>query len=129
MGGRGRRSCVATLGRGTLDDPGLPARATGSDPAAGAKLAGSLPERQASVGGTTAPAGRVDYIYRPWRLVIEADSRRFHWSWLDVQADHRRDLILMAAGYRIVRVNWHQLIAEPELFVAAVRAFLREVAA
>jgi hypothetical protein len=88
-----------------------------------------LPERQASVGGTTAPAGRVDYIYRPVRLVIEADSRRYHSSWLDVQADHRRDLLLMAAGYSIVRVNWHQLIGEPELFLEAVRAFLRDVAA
>jgi hypothetical protein len=88
-----------------------------------------LPDRQASIGGTTAPAGRVDYIYRPFRLVIEADSRRHHSSWLDVQADHRRDLILMAAGYRIVRVNWHQLIGEPELFIAAVKSFLRDVAA
>jgi hypothetical protein len=97
-----------------------------------AVLAGAglpLPARQASVGGTTAPAGRVDYIYRPFRLVIEADSRRYHSSWLDVQADHRRDLLLMAAGYRIVRVNWHQLIGEPNLFLAAVRAFLRDVAA
>lgn len=44
-------------------------------------------------------------------------------------ADHRRDLLLSAAGYRIVRVNWHQLIGEPELFVAALSAFLREAAA
>jgi hypothetical protein len=88
-----------------------------------------LPERQASIGGTTAPAGRVDHLYRPARVVIEADSRRHHSSWLDVQADHRRDLLLMAAGYRIIRVNWHQLIGEPELFLAAVRAFLRDVAA
>lgn len=35
----------------------------------------------------------------------------------------------MAAGYSIVRVNWHQLIGEPELFLAAVRAYLREAAA
>ena len=88
-----------------------------------------LPERQQWVGGTTAPTGRVDCIYRPARVVIEADSRRHHSSWLDVQADHRRDLVLMAAGYRIVRVNWHQLIGEPEPFVAAVKTFLRDAAA
>jgi very-short-patch-repair endonuclease len=85
------------------------------------------PERQVSVGGTTAAAGRVDIVYREPRVVIEADSRRYHSSWLDVQADHRRDLLLNAAGWRIIRVNWHQLIAEPELFVAAVRAFLAQV--
>lgn len=97
-----------------------------------AVLAGAgleLPERQALVGGTTAPAGRVDYLYRPARVVIEADSRRHHSSWLDQQADHRRDLQLMAAGYRVIRVNWHQLIGEPELFVAAVRAVIRTAAA
>jgi len=87
------------------------------------------PERQASVGGTTAPIGRVDFIFRAARLVIEADSRRHHWSWLDVEADHRRDLLLAAAGWTIVRVNWHQLVQEPELFVAAVRAHLRRAAA
>jgi very-short-patch-repair endonuclease len=88
-----------------------------------------LPERQQRVGGTRAPAGRVDYLYRPARVVIEADSRRHHSSWLDVQADHRRDLLLLAAGYRVIRVNWHQLIREPELFIAAVKTLLREAAA
>ena len=62
-------------------------------------------------------------------LVIEADSRRHHPSWLDVEADHRRDLLLAAAGWTIVRVNWHQLLQEPELFIAAVRAHLRRAAA
>jgi very-short-patch-repair endonuclease len=88
-----------------------------------------LPKRQQAVGATTAPAGRVDYLYRPAKVVIEADSRRHHSSWLDVQADHRRDLLLAAAGYRIIRVNWYQLIGEPELFIAAVKTFLRLAAA
>jgi very-short-patch-repair endonuclease len=86
------------------------------------------PERQQWVGGTTAPVGRVDFVYRAARVVIEADSRRYHSAWLDVQADHRRDLLLNVAGWRIIRVNWHQLIAEPELFVAAVNAFRRAAA-
>jgi hypothetical protein len=83
------------------------------------------PDRQVWIGGTQAPAGRVDFVYRPARLVIEADSRRHHSSWLDVQADHRRDLLLIAAGWRIIRVNWHQLVQEPELFTTAVQAALR----
>lgn len=88
------------------------------------------PVRQASVGSTQAPVGRVDYVYRPERVVLEADSRRHHSSWLDVQADHRRDLLLTAAGWRVIRVDWHQLVEEPELFVAALRAILaRAVAA
>ena len=89
----------------------------------------ALPARQEWVGGTEAPAGRVDFVYREARVVIEADSRRHHSSWLDVQADHRRDLLLTAAGWRIIRVNWHQLIKEPELFISAVKAFCRRAAA
>ncbi len=87
------------------------------------------PDRQEWVGGTRAPAGRVDFVFREARVVIEADSRRHHSSWLDVQADHRRDLLLAAAGWRVVRVNWHQLVEEPQLFAAAVRAMLRRPAA
>lgn len=87
------------------------------------------PDRQEWVGGTKAPVGRVDFVYRAARVVIEADSRRYHSSWLDVQADHRRDLLLAAAGWTIVRVNWHQLLGEPELFVGAMRALLTAVAA
>ena len=88
-----------------------------------------IPERQVSVGGTRAPVGRVDFVYREARLVVEADSRRHHSSWLDVQADHRRDLLLRAAGWQVIRVNWHQLIEEPELVVRAIKVGLKPVAA
>lgn len=87
------------------------------------------PARQASVGGTSAPVGRVDFAFHRARVVIEADSRRHHSSWSDQQADNRRDLLLAAAGWRIIRVNWHQLITEPELLIAAVTAFLGDAAA
>jgi very-short-patch-repair endonuclease len=87
------------------------------------------PTRQVSVGGTQAPIGRIDFAYAPAKILIEADSRRHHSSWSDQQADHRRDLLLAAAGWRVVRVNWHQLIKEPELFIAAVTALLGDVAA
>ena len=87
------------------------------------------PTRQVSVGGTAAPIGRVDFTYAPANVLIEADSRRHHSSWSDQQADHRRDLLLAAAGWRVVRVNWHQLIKEPELFIAALIALVGDVAA
>lgn len=87
------------------------------------------PTRQVSVGGTRAPIGRIDFAYVPAKILIEADSRRHHSSWSDQQADHRRDLLLAAAGWRVIRVNWHQLIREPELFIAALTALLGDVAA
>jgi len=87
-----------------------------------------LPERQVEVGGTTAPIGRVDFLYRHLRLVIEADSRQWHGNWLATEADHRRDALLVAAGFQVIRTNWQQLLTEPELFVNAVRAVFRREA-
>ena len=87
-----------------------------------------LPRRQASVGGTTAPIGRIDFLYPGPPLVIEADGKSFHKTWSVTEADQRRGLLLTAAGFRLIRVNWRQLTVEPELFVAAVRAVLAEAA-
>src|SRR5581483_7435991 len=53
-----------------------------------------LPTKQRNVGGSTTPIGRVDFLYAAARLVIEADSKRHHSSWLDQEADNRRDLQL-----------------------------------
>jgi very-short-patch-repair endonuclease len=86
------------------------------------------PVRQREVGGTMAPVGRVDLAYPTARFLIEADSKRHHSSWLDVVADRQRDAKLTAAGFIILRVTWYQLVHEPELFVAAVRAVLRRAA-
>ncbi|MEY2478195.1 MAG: hypothetical protein QOG87_3510 [Actinomycetota bacterium] len=87
-----------------------------------------LPVRQAEVGGTTAPVGRIDFLYRVARLVIEADSKQYHGNWLATEADHRRDKLLIAAGYQVIRTNWHELIEEPDLLVNAVRAVLQRAA-
>ena len=87
------------------------------------------PVRQEWVGGTQAPVGRVDFVYAGPRVIIEADSRRYHSAWLDVQADHRRDLLLTAGGWRVIRVNWHQLVDDPALFVDALTATMAPTAA
>ena len=78
-----------------------------------------LPERQ-RVLGDDHPVGRVDFVYLDARLVIEADSRRHHTALLDADQDRWRDLELTAAGFRVIRVTWHQLVHEPERFVAAL---------
>jgi hypothetical protein len=87
-----------------------------------------VPEKQQWVGDDAAAIGRVDFLYRRERLVIEADSARHHSSWLDSQADRRRDLALAAGGYTVIRVTWRQLVDEPEKFVAAVRGALLRAA-
>lgn len=82
---------------------------------------GEQPRRQASVGGTHAPIGRVDFVFESARLVVEADSQRFHGSWLDIERDRQRDALLLAAGWQVLRVTWRQLVDRPGEVLAAIR--------
>lgn len=86
------------------------------------------PARQLRLGGEDVPLGRVDFAYREGRLVIEADSRRHHSSWLDQEADRRRDAALAAEGWQVLRVTWDQLTHRPDEVVAAVRGVLARAA-
>ena len=132
MGRRGRRG--SALFRKILDDHGaashVPTESEIEDLVLAVLASAGLPapDRQVVLGDDAAPIGRVDFLYRNVRLVIEADSRTFH-SWLDAENDRRRDALLMAAGYRVLRITWRSLREEPEVFVAAVRAILSEAQA
>lgn len=72
---------------------------------------------------------RVDFAWRAERLVLEADSRRWHGTARAFENDRRRDQRLTRAGWRVVRVTWRQLRDEPEWVVRLVADLLRERAA
>ena len=82
-------------------------------------------ELQKVVGGTSAPAGRVDMVDMEHLIVIEADSERYHASWLNTIEDRRRDRILTAAGFHVSRVTWWELTTDHRPFVAEIRALQR----
>ncbi len=50
------------------------------------------PDRQVDLGGALAWIGRVDFVWRAERLVVETDGRAFHDSPSDREADEHRDL-------------------------------------
>lgn len=52
--------------------------------------------------------GRVDLVVKG-KLVVECDSRRHHSSPKDWEEDRRRDLILHAMGYVVVRLSYDQI--------------------
>lgn len=89
----------------------------------------ALPSRQVEVGGTTAPIGRIDFLYREFGIVIEADSKRWHGNWVATEADHERDALLTAAGFHVIRTNYQQLVERPDLFVNALKGAMARVAA
>lgn len=68
----------------------------------------------------------VDFFWRAERLIAEIDGYAFHSSPASFEADRRRDAELMAAGYRVVRVTWRQIVSEPEaVLVHLAKALVR----
>lgn len=53
--------------------------------------------------------GRVDWLIRDVRLVLECDSFEWHGTWHRRKADLRRDRRLVAAGYVVLRFSWEDV--------------------
>jgi very-short-patch-repair endonuclease len=70
------------------------------------------PEANISIGGF-----EVDFVWQRERVVVEVDGFAFHSSPASFESDRRRDAVLAAQGYLVVRVTWHQLVEEPEATV------------
>ncbi|HET9198049.1 MAG TPA: DUF559 domain-containing protein [Solirubrobacterales bacterium] len=65
-----------------------------------------------------------DFLWRDARLIVEADSRRVHDTVAAFEKDRRRDQILAAAGYTVIRVTWRQLREEPAELVKTLSTLL-----
>lgn len=68
-----------------------------------------------------AGVGRVDLVLDGW-LVVECDSEEFHRGWVSQKRDRRRDLLLAARGYASLRPIAEDILWNPELVSAALRA-------
>jgi very-short-patch-repair endonuclease len=70
----------------------------------------------------------VDFLWRQERLVVEIDGRAFHSSDRTFESDRRRDAVLLAAGLRVMRVTWRQIVSEPEALLVRLTRTLIAVA-
>jgi predicted transcriptional regulator of viral defense system len=61
----------------------------------------------------------VDFCWPDRRLIAEADSWDFHGTRAAFERDRRRDQLLTAAGWTVVRFTWRQLRDAPHLVLAA----------
>ena len=84
------------------------------------------PDKQVPLGDDRL-IGRVDFVYRDARLVIEVDSG-FHDGPDDRHNDRWRDNDLLAAGWRVIRVRYRDLVREPDRVVEVIRRALRAAA-
>jgi len=73
--------------------------------------------------------GRVDLLFREYRLVVELDSAIHHSALVDRRADTERTHRLRAAGWRVKRVSWWDLVERPDEIVAEVLALCALAAA
>ena len=71
------------------------------------------PEHNVAAGGHV-----VDLMWREQRLVAEVDGYAYHSGRAAFERDRSRDAELLAAGYRVLRVTWRQLVERPEAVVA-----------
>lgn len=81
------------------------------------------PETQAPVSGF-----RVDFLWRDSRLVVETDGLRYHRTAADQAKDRRRDQVLAAAGYTVLRFTYAQVVERPSEVAATLAAVVARAA-
>lgn len=65
-----------------------------------------------------------DFLWRDARLIVEADSHRVHGTASAFEEDRRRDQLLTAAGWTVIRITWRQVLNEPQRLTHTLRALV-----
>jgi hypothetical protein len=66
----------------------------------------------------------VDALWERQQVIVELDSRGVHGTKKRFESDRQRDRILVAEGWRTMRVTWRQLRDEPEAIAADLKLAL-----
>lgn len=66
----------------------------------------------------------IDCLWERERVALELDGRGVHGTPKRFESDRQRDRILVAEGWRTMRVTWRQLREEPQQIVADLRLAL-----
>ena len=65
-----------------------------------------------------------DFLWRDRRLAIEADSERWHEHKLVREHDADKQAILEANGWRVLRIDYQQVVRRPQQTLGRIRAAL-----
>jgi uncharacterized protein DUF559 len=84
-----------------------------------------FPEREVDLGDADQWIGRVEFVYRTERVLIEIDSRLHHSALLDFEHDRERDNRFAADGYRVLRITYVMMKERPRDVERIVRRALR----
>ena len=67
----------------------------------------------------------VDVFWPDQRLIVEIDGFAYHSTRQAFERDRARDAALQAAGYRVIRFTWRQIVYDSYALVAQLSALLR----
>ncbi len=67
-----------------------------------------------------------DFLWREARLIVEADSRRFHDTDSAFLNDRRREQRLQLVGWRVSHCTWEQVEHEPTQLAHTIRRLLAQ---
>ena len=88
-----------------------------------------VPEPEVNV-WLSAPDGRryqADFLWRGSRLIVEADSRRFHDTDSAFVDDRKREQQLELAGWRVSRCTWEEVEHEPRRLALTVKGLIAQL--
>jgi len=68
----------------------------------------------------------IDALWERERLAVELDGRGVHGTTKRFETDRQRDRILVAEGWKTMRVTWRQLQEEPAAIAADLELALRQ---
>lgn len=86
----------------------------------------TVPEPEVNV-WLAAPDGKryqVDFLWRDSKLIVEADSRRFHDTDSAFVANRKRQQQLELAGWRVSSCSWEEVEQEPRRLALTVQGLL-----
>jgi predicted transcriptional regulator of viral defense system len=86
----------------------------------------NLPQPEVNV-WLDVPGGKplqADFLWRGARLIVEADSRKFHDTASAFEYDRKREQRFQAAAWRLSRCTWSQIEREPRRLAATIRSLL-----
>ena len=79
------------------------------------------PERQVDLGDDDGWIGRVDFLFRGSRIVVEVDGSEFHDGLVDRRHDEARDARFTAAGWHVLRFRWGDVVNRPAAVARSIR--------
>ena len=110
---------TGALARATAAEPKLTRSELEARFLALARAAGlTEPEVNSSLAALDHQANEVDFYFPAHHLIVETDGWETHGTKAAFKSDRRKDAALTAAGYRVMRFTYDDVVYEPDTVVA-----------